>query len=166
MNRYEAKLKRYVLRLSNVSPETADDILQEVFIKTYINLKSFDPYLSFNSWIYRITRNEVINYHRKQKRRPQGHMIDIEQHMLENIQSELNIELDIDIDMQVKQITGIFNDLPTKYREIMVLRFLEEKSYKEISDILRKPTGTVSTQLNRAKKKCLELLENLYEEAK
>ncbi len=159
MRRYETKLKRYILRLTNVSPETADDILQEVFIKTYTNLQSFDPYLSFNSWVYRITRNEVISHHRKHKRRPQGHTIDIEQRILENIQSELNVESDIDLSMQADLIGSAIDKLPEKYREVMILRFLEEKSYKEISDILRKPVGTVSTLLNRAKKKCLDSLE-------
>ncbi len=166
MRRYEAKLKRYILRLSNVSPETADDILQEVFIKTYTNLQSFDPYLSFNSWVYRITRNEVISHYRKQKRRPQGHTIDIEQRILENIRSELNVESEIDVSLQADQVAEVINTLPDKYREAMILRFLEEKSYKEISDILRKPVGTVSTLLNRAKKKCLENIEQSYEKAK
>ena len=50
------------------------------------------------------------------------------------------------------EIWGILNDLPKKYSDVLVLKFLEEKNYNEISDILKKPIGTVATLIHRAKK--------------
>src|SRR4030042_5690017 len=69
--RYEAKLMRYIRRISGVTQEDAEDILQEIFIKVYRNLRSFDQGLKFSSWIYRIAPNQVITNWRKTKSRPQ-----------------------------------------------------------------------------------------------
>ena len=51
-----------------------------------------------------------------------------------------------------EEIRNILSKIDAKYKEVLVLRFLEEKDYKEISDILEKPMGTVATLINRAKK--------------
>ena len=61
---------RYICRITNVDKETAEDILQEVFIKIYKNLHEYDEAFTFNSWVYRITHNEAISFYRKQKVRP------------------------------------------------------------------------------------------------
>ena len=70
MKRYEQKLLAYIKRITSISHEEAEDVLQETFIKTYLNLNNFDPDLKFSSWIYRIAHNEVINNFRKSKVRP------------------------------------------------------------------------------------------------
>src|SRR3989339_1384271 len=70
IRRYQDKLLRYIQRISNVSLEDAEDILQEVFIKVYYKLNDFDPDLKFSSWIYRITHNQVISHYRKTQARP------------------------------------------------------------------------------------------------
>ncbi|PIZ73055.1 hypothetical protein COY06_05820, partial [Candidatus Peregrinibacteria bacterium CG_4_10_14_0_2_um_filter_41_8] len=65
MQRYEGRLLAYINRLINVSNGEAEDILQEVFIKTYQNLNGFDLNLKFSTWVYRITYNQVISFFRK-----------------------------------------------------------------------------------------------------
>lgn len=150
VSRYENRLFNYILRISNVSKEEAEDLLQEVFIKVYQNLNDFDPDLKFSSWIYRITRNQVISNFRKLNARAQT--INLDDEILENIASDLNIERDAELKYLKENIDKILNKIDKKYREVLILRFLEEKDYKEISDILRKPVGTVATFLNRAKK--------------
>ena len=64
IERYEAKLERYLTRLGVGLPEDREDILQNVFIKAYKNLNSFDPTLTFSSWIYRIAHNETMSFFR------------------------------------------------------------------------------------------------------
>jgi RNA polymerase sigma-70 factor, ECF subfamily len=77
IRRYEAKLFNYIKRISSLSKEDAEDILQEVFIKVYKNLNGFDVDLKFSSWIYRITHNEVITNFRKFSRKPKIFDLDI-----------------------------------------------------------------------------------------
>lgn len=71
MQRYEKKLLRYIRRISSLDLQTAEDILQEVFIKVYQNLNAYNDSFSFSSWIYRITYNQTISTVRKIKARPQ-----------------------------------------------------------------------------------------------
>ena len=62
------------------------------------------------------------------------------------------MEKEIDLITDKQLITDILNSLDYKYKEILELKFLEEKDYREISDILKKPLGTIATLINRAKK--------------
>lgn len=159
IERYEEKLRRYVLRISNVSYDDAQDTLQEVFLKVYKNLHNFDQTLSFSSWIYRITHNQVISQYRKRKARPNEVSSDFTEDMLQRLVSDLSPHKDIESLELTEQIREALAELDIKYREVLVLRFFEELSYEEMSDILRKPVGTVGTLLNRAKKKFATILK-------
>lgn len=160
IKRYETQLFSYVRRISNLREDEIEDILQDVFIKVYKNINSFDRGLKFSSWIYRITHNQVISNFRKIKARPQV-IWDENENILNNIASEFSIEKDVDMALLQKNINSILNKMDEKYREVLVLKFLEEKNYKEISDILKKPMGTIATLLNRAKKQFLKILGEL-----
>ncbi|MBT3412823.1 MAG: sigma-70 family RNA polymerase sigma factor [Candidatus Jacksonbacteria bacterium] len=152
MRNYEEKLMRYIKRISNASTEEAEDVLQEVYIKVYQNLNDFDTSLKFSSWIYRITRNEVISTFRKKSSRPQSFGGEAAEIILEKMASDLDTKKAVDTEYLQKNIYTILEKMDIKYKEVLVLRYLEEKDYNEISDILKKPVGTVSTLLNRAKK--------------
>ncbi|MDD5290768.1 MAG: RNA polymerase sigma factor [Patescibacteria group bacterium] len=159
MRRYEGKLLAYILRISSFSHDEAEDILQEVFIKIYENLNDFDTSLKFSSWAYRITHNQVISHYRKAKVRPQNLPMDINDKILANLSSDLDIEKRVEISYLRKAIENVLANLDIKYREVLVLKFLEERSYQEISDILKKPMGTVATLINRAKREFKEELD-------
>lgn len=152
MKRYESKLMRYILRLSNVRHEEAEDILQEVFIKVYQNLNSFDKKLKFSSWIYRITHNQVISNFRKIKARPISVDLEKSDDIVQKIASDLDLDKQTDLVYLREKISPLLQKLDPKYRDILILRFWEDKSYQEISDILKKPSGTVAAMINRAKK--------------
>lgn len=153
IQRYEERLRRYILRISNASYDDAQDTLQEVFLKVYKNLQKFDPSLSFSSWIYRITHNQVISQYRKRKVRPQEVSSDFTEDMLQRLVSDISPQKDIEATELAEHIREALAELDMKYREVLVLRFFEELSYDEMSDVLRKPVGTIGTLLNRAKKK-------------
>ena len=153
MKRYETKILRYINRLTNVSHEEAEDILQEIFIKAYQNLNGFNQKLKFSSWIYRIAHNEIINQYRKNKLRLAVIPLNIEDkaNLIDSISDKTETNGEYVSLENAEKIREALAMLPDKYREILVLRYLEDKSYNEISDILRKPPGTVATQINRAK---------------
>lgn len=151
MKRYEVKLLNYILKISNISREDAEDILQEVFIKAYQNLNDFDLNFKFSNWIYSIAHNATISSFRKKKVRPQT--VSWEDKDLNNIlESTLDLENTSLQKLTYKQILKIINRLPLKYKDVLILKFVEGKDYREISDILHKPMGTVATLINRAKK--------------
>ena len=160
MKRYEDKLLRYILRISSFSVEEAEDVLQEVFIKTYQNLNDFDTSLKFSSWIYRITHNQVVSNFRKTKSRPQNVSLFEENDFLQSLISDIDTEKEISLKYLKKDIISIIDKLDPKYKEVLVLKFLEEKDYREISDILKKPVGTVGSLINRAKQQFKKEAEN------
>ena len=155
MKRYETKLLRYILKMTRHQLSDAEDILQEVFIKVYKNQRGFNPKLKFSSWIYRIAHNEVVNMYRK-NRSGKG-LISIDDTETD-AKGEIAILADT-LDVQAAYISeeirmklrNALSNISADYREILVLRYFEELSYSEISDILMKPQGTVATLINRAK---------------
>ncbi len=163
IDRYEKKLSRYIYRLSGLNTESIEDILQEAFIKMYINLNNYNPEYSFSSWAYRITHNESVNYLRKNKK----HIIipleteGEDKNLIDTLKSEIDLESELSENNLTEQIRELINMLPEKYREVLVLRYMEDMDYKEISDILKMPMGTVATTINRAKEKFKKLAKKM-----
>jgi RNA polymerase sigma-70 factor (ECF subfamily) len=151
VDRYKGKLLNYIRRLTNIDPEDAEDVLQEVFIKVYLNLNDFNSDLKFSSWIYRITHNQVISSHRKLKARPEGYAVNIDDEAARNLAADIDIVAGADAGILRSKIKQVLEKLESKYRDILVLKFLEEKNYQEISDIIKKPLGTVASMMNKAK---------------
>ena len=147
--RYESKLQRYIIRFIGCSLEDAQDIVQEVFISAYRNLNSFDSELKFSSWIYRIAHNQAVNHFRHAKSHP---ATATEDDKLEVFPAEQDIEKELGQKMDNSQLRSAINNLDEKYKEVLVLRYMEEKDYTEISDILRKPAGTISSLISGAKR--------------
>ena len=160
VRKYEAPLMRYIRRITNVSLEDAEDLLQETFIKVYTNLNGFDTSLKFSSWIYRIAHNEVISNFRKLKVRPEKINSEINGDILEKVKSDLNIEKEIDQEILKNKLNQIINQLDIKYKEVVILKYLENKTYEEISDIIKKPINTVGTLINRSKKQLNNIIKN------
>ncbi len=156
--RYEDKLLRYIIRVSKFSREEAEDVLQDVFIKTYYNLNGFDKELKFSSWIYRITHNEAVSAIRKKSVRPS---IAFEEEDLVKFGDVFDMTKEMDNSLDRKMIDEALYRLDEKYREVLVLRFLDEKDYTEIADILKKPTSTIGNLILRGKKLFKEEYEKL-----
>ncbi|MFA5986258.1 MAG: RNA polymerase sigma factor [Parcubacteria group bacterium] len=159
MERYEAKMLLYIKRISAVTTEEAEDVLQESFLKAYQNVNSFDEKLSFSSWLYRIVHNETISYWRKKKIRPHGNTIFVDDDFLERIADARDMVADVDKKHLKDVVQKVFDVMDEKYRDILILKYIEDKNYEEISDILKKPAGTVATHINRAKKQFKELYQ-------
>lgn len=160
MDRYEPALDRYLRRLGVHRPEDRQDVLQEIFIKAYRNLNGFDQSLKFSSWLYRIAHNEAISWYRKQSVRPEGHIIEESDTILQFLQAaELRTDAQAIERLNAEALNRALAELPVKYRDVLTLRFFEHKEYDEISDILQVPVGTVGTLIHRGKARLAKLLE-------
>lgn len=157
--RYEDKLARYIRRISASSKEDVEDLLQEIFVAAYRNLNDFDQGLKFSSWIYRIAHNKTISSWRKTKSRPQLVHSEEAQELVKIVSSDEDMAKDLEKKFDAKQVEKILWKMDEKYREVLVLKFIEDKDYQEISDILKKPMGTVGTLIRRAKNHFREIAE-------
>lgn len=159
MQRYEGKLGRYIYRISNASTEDIEDLLQEIFLAAYRNLNDFNQRLKFSSWIYRIAHNKVISQYRKVAAR--ADVIDGEtgEKLLTMVKGQTDIFKSVNDVITGEVLSRLLQKIDVKYKDVLVLRYLEQKEYNEISDIIKKPLGTVATLLNRAKKRMKQLIE-------
>ncbi len=153
IRRYQSPLRRYVVRLGCRDSHEVDDVLQDIFIKVYVNLNEYDYDLKFSSWVYRITHNETISFFRKNNVRPMPVATEEELRLFENIADETDFTQSLDAKINSGILRSALMELEEQYRDVLVLRFFEEKNYSEISDILKIPVGTVGTLLNRGKKR-------------
>lgn len=161
MARYETKLLRYICRIASFSREEAEDVLQETFIKAYRNLNDFDQSLKFSSWIYRITHNEAINALRTRNRFPQTIETAEGDPLVERLADSLDLEHAFDQKLRHKRVMDALESLDQKYRDVLILKFLEEKSYEEIADVLAKPMGTVGTLIKRGRAQLIRALHHV-----
>jgi RNA polymerase sigma-70 factor (ECF subfamily) len=144
IDRYQDKLLRYALNLVRDS-DKASHIVQDSLVKAYINLNGFNTKKKFSSWIYRIVHNEAMNDIKKYKK---------EVKMPEDF--DINSEQDLEREFEEKElmvyIEKCLGAIPLMYTEPLSLYYLEDKSYQEISEILKIPIRTVATRISRAKK--------------
>lgn len=159
MERYERRLFYYISRIANFSPAESEEILQEVFLKCWQNIRGFSTKLKFSSWIYRIAHNLTIDHYRRQKNYQTSSIEDHVNLIPDEAVQSFDEAFDAKIDQN--QIAQVLNAMPVKEREMLVLFFLEEKSYAEIMDILQVPKSKVANRIARAKKRFAETAENL-----
>jgi RNA polymerase sigma-70 factor (ECF subfamily) len=155
VNRYEIKLKRYGRKFLS-DQRDIEEIIQEVFIKAYTNIQSFNALKKFSPWIYRIAHNEFVNKIKKKKKNPLLYF-DLDTFIPYFISKETSDKM-----MEKKEIQEIINKsldkLDFKYREPLILYYFENLSYKDISEIMHIPVSTVGIRIKRGK----DLVKYLY----
>ncbi|MDE3840646.1 RNA polymerase sigma factor SigW [Bacillus methanolicus] len=133
----------------------AEDIAQEAFIRAYVNINSFNINLKFSTWLYRIATNLCIDRIRKKK---PDYYLDAEVSGTDGLTMYSQIAADTALPEEELQslelqetIQKEISKLPEKYRTVIVLRYIEELSLNEISEILDLPLGTVKTRIHRGR---------------
>jgi RNA polymerase sigma-70 factor (ECF subfamily) len=155
-----APLRRYIARLGVRDRRDIEDILQNSFIKVYRYLLSFDDSFQFSSWMYRIVHNETYDFFRAKKRRPEMTVGEDFQHLFLTIESDTkDQETVFDSTLDANLVQEALQELDKKYRDVLLLRYGEDKEYREISDILQIPEGSVATLIHRGKKALKVVLE-------
>lgn len=152
VERYDQKMGRYARRFLFDSDE-AKDLVQEVFIKAYVNIQGFDTDRRFSPWLYRIAHNEFVNALKKKKKdKANISLFDLDV-LLPSIKLTAKETADGGFNRHElkKMLEGSLDRIPQKYREPLVLYYFEEMDYKEIADVLRIPVSTVGVRLQRGK---------------
>lgn len=159
ISRHEAKLRRYVRRILAGRAHATDDVLQDVFIKAYLNLNDFDQSRAFAPWLYRIAHNESVSMLRKSSAGIQLVSGEDAQFFLEHVADPDDPSSLYWKNRSFEQLQKSLAALDAKYRDVLVLRYLEGQSYDNISEILRLPPGTVATLLKRGLTRLREIFE-------
>ncbi len=136
MQRYEQKLMRYVRYFSSIDEQSAEDVVQETFLNAYKSLNAFDPDMKFSSWIYRIARNETVDLLRKNSNGKKVISLDNgsedDLQLIDVLKSDIDVLKDIKTKEIKEKVRAIVQTMPAEYRDVLILRYMEEKSYDEI----------------------------------
>lgn len=138
-----------------VGQHEAEDLTELVFLKTWENIRQYKQSKSgFSAWIYRIAHNLVIDYYRLYKHRTEELSENIVDHRLEaQTMDRAHRSLNNGI------VTGSLMQLPPDYRQILVLKFVEDLSYVEIGEIMGRTQAALRILQLRALRKLKQLLE-------
>ncbi len=146
-NRYRDSITKLYLQKTFGNVDDTNDLLQETFVKVYLNMHKYNRNYTFGQWLYTIARNTFIDYIRKRR----------EVLPIDNINISDGIYLDPNPEenyiraQQQKQLDFFLAKMKPKYRTLIELRFFKELTYEEISEKLNIPMGTVKTQIHRAR---------------
>ena len=152
VRRYQRPIAAYVYRMVG-DYEAALDVTQEVFIKVYNSLRRYRSEFKFSTWIYRIAHNSAVDHLRRYSTRGQSltNEFDGEQYDLPIESRRLSPEQESERAERRAEIEQVVRQLPTAYRELVLLRHSHDLSYDEIAEVTGLPLGTVKNRLFRAR---------------
>ncbi len=154
---YKERLYWHIRRFT-CSHEDADDLLQETFIKIWGALDSFKGASSLFTWVYKIATNEAINFLRKKKVRSILQMESLENVLWKKIDEDPYFNGN---EVQ-RQLHKAIQKLPEKQRLVFNLRYFDELSYNEISEILNTSPGSLKASYHHAYVKIKDELEKYF----
>ncbi len=154
VDKYQRALYFHILKMIK-DKEQVNDLVQEAFVKAFDNLNTYSTNYAFSTWLYRIATNHTIDYLRKKKLKT----LSIDE-PVKTRDGEMRMQLedetagtDRNIIRKQRQniVQNAIDELPSKYRKVIEMRHMEEKSYQEIADVLDLPLGTVKAHIFRAR---------------
>ncbi len=162
VKRYKEQLLNFVYRFVG-NQEEAEDIVQETFLRVYRKRKAYKRIAKFSTWIYTIAGNLSRTELRRRKRRKLFSVSEMgfEDRDFEISDDVYNPETQVDGVIQEEIIHREINNLSPKFREVIILRDVQELSYEEISKIIKVPIGTVKSRVNRGRLKLQSQLKHL-----
>ncbi|MBM3328272.1 MAG: sigma-70 family RNA polymerase sigma factor [Calditrichaeota bacterium] len=165
--RYRGPLFNFIYRILG-DPAFSEDILQETFIRVWTNRSSYREIAKFSTWIYTIAGNLTKSELRRQKIRrwvflgggKSGNSREDEK-PLDIVDDNADPERDLERRTIQRRVDAEIAKLPLVFREVIVLRDVQELSYEEIGSILQIPLGTVKSRVNRGRARLQERLKDL-----
>lgn len=157
VNSYSERLYWHVRRLL-CSHEDTDDLLQDIFVKIWSSLSTFRGESQLYTWLYRIATNESLNFLQKQKIRAALQF----ESMTSKIEERIDEDTLLDGDQLQRDLMKTIQRLPSKQRTVFIMRWFDDLSYEDISEILGTSVGALKASYHFASEKIkAELEKNL-----
>ena len=163
-NRYRDSIYQLYRQRTSGQGVDIDDLLQETFVKVYLNLNKYNASYTFGQWVYTIARNTFIDYTRKKRENmvsidgtPEGYREVV------TTSGTLNPEERLITDQGQAQLERFIGQMSPRYRTLIDLRFFRDYTYEEIAAELKLPLGTVKTQIHRAREQLCRFIQSSSE---
>jgi RNA polymerase sigma-70 factor, ECF subfamily len=151
IERYSPGLRFFLRKITGQLAE-ADDLLQETWMDVYRKINGLRNPEAVTAWIYRIARDKA--YRHMRRRRPANAPID--EHAMETLIADEDAFAPED----AEAVRAALDQIPLEQREVLVLRFIEQMSYAQISQVIERPIGTVRSRIHHAKKALGEIFQS------
>ncbi len=165
VSRYKDSLSNYLYRFLGDAKEV-EDMLQETFLRVYRNRHSYRRIARFSTWLYTIAGNLARSEYRKRKRRRiysiQAKNRNEEEYEVEIPDESFSPMRHLNRVSQNEQIQDALKQISPEFREVVVLRDIQQLTYEEIADITGLPMGTVKSRINRGRTRLQKLLAEVY----
>jgi len=165
MDRYSERLMHYLYGFLG-DKKRCEDLLQETFLRVHRNRHSYQRIAKFSTWLYTIAGNLARSEYRKQKRRfmysIQSMNRDSEEYEMPLPDETFLPDKHTESALQYKSIQDALNILAPNFREVIILRDIQQLAYDEIAEITGLPMGTVKSRINRGRSKMKQLLKDVY----
>lgn len=156
--RYKETLYQLFINRTGGNTIDADDLIQETFIKVFLNLNTYNPKYTFGQWVYTIAYNTFIDYMRKHRDEISIDSVDESYSPYAPTSDTPNPEETYIGVQQRKQIEHYLTKMRPRYRKLIELRFFKGYSYLEIAQELDAPMGTIKTQIHRAREQLCDMI--------
>ncbi len=162
-NKFKDKIFNYFFYRTGFNRELSEDLVSDVFEKAINGVDSFDNTKEFGPWIYRIAHNHLVDYYRKDKKDLSiDALLEAEDNNIEediNLSYKEDFEYKIDNEILKEDLLGSINKLSKLEKEIIVLKFIDDIDYEEISKLLNKKEGTIRVMVHRTLAKLKKIIE-------
>lgn len=162
VTRYQERLFGTLVTMLG-SAEDARDVAQDAFVQAYQKLDSFRGQSAFYSWLFRIALNSSVDHHRRQRRPTMSIDAAREQTGAEptDLHPETSPSFGIERTERQTLVQTALGKLSPEYREVLVLKEMEDLKYEEIAVLVKIPVGTVRSRIHRGRAELKEILERL-----
>ena len=150
---YRNQVFRLALRMCGNEAD-ADEVAQEAFLSAWKGLPNFRGESRFSTWLYQLTTHAAIDLMRREKRQAAAEDID----GITAADDGPSTQQQVERAETRREVRSALMQLPEEYRQVLLLRFMQELSYEEIGQALKLPEGTVKSRLNRAKAQLKDIL--------
>ena len=154
-DKYQPQIYRFIY-LKVGHREEAEDLTHQVFLKTWGNIDRYNfQGFPFSSWLYRVARNQVIDFYRTKKANLSLESINITELKIESFNSG-----EIDVNPDIERIKKAIHQLNLRQQDVIILRFIEDFSLAEVASILNKTETAVKLIQHRALKKLKKIINH------
>ena len=166
---WESLLRVYTHKICNLcfrftgKAEEAEDLTQEVFVKIFQTLRTFDAAQgSFSTWLHRVARNHLVDHYRRSKMDRVTGSIEENLEVVENKSGSLpGPASHLEARERGELLQSALGELSPDLREAVVLRDLQDLDYAEIAQVLEVPQGTVKSRINRGRLELAKVLKRM-----
>lgn len=145
--------------------DEAEDLTQEIFVKLFRALPTYDRRASFETWLTRVSRNLCIDHYRRRRREEERFTVEFDPDAIELEELVSGPDATLEQREEVAIVRRALAKLPPTYREAVALRDIHEMSYEQIAERLQLAEGTVKSRINRGRKELARHLRMLQEHA-